>query len=86
MIQIDGPRLRVFIKFTNGVCMHRLLQDTAGTQGFKHDTGELSQVNISIAGMGIRKDRIANLPPKVPDGTIRDNLTKYGEVKDNKEE
>jgi len=38
MIQIDGPR-RVFIKFTNGIRMHRLLQDTAGTQEFTHDTG-----------------------------------------------
>jgi hypothetical protein len=62
--------------------MHRLLQDTAGTLEFKHDTGKLSQVNISIAGMGIRKVRKANLPPEVPDRTIRDNLAKYGEVKD----
>ena len=28
MIQIDGRSRRVFIKFTNGVRMHRLLQDT----------------------------------------------------------
>ena len=63
----------------------RLLQDTAGTQEFKHDTGELSQVHISVAGMEIRKVRIANLPPEVPDRTIRDNLVKYGEVKDIKE-
>ena len=66
--------------------MHRLLQDTAGAQEFKHDTGELSQVHISIAGMGIRKVRIANVPPEVPDRTIRDNLAKYGEVKDIEEE
>ena len=85
MIQIDGPR-RVFIKFTNGVRMDRLLQDTAGTQEFEHDTGELSQVHISMAGMGIRKVRKANLPPEVPDRTIRNNLAKYGEVKDIKEE
>ena len=86
MIQIDGPRRRVFIKFTNGVRMQRLLQDTAGTQEFKHETGELSQVNIWIAWMGIRKVRIANLPSEVPDRTIRDNLSKYGEMKDIKEE
>ena len=36
--------------------------------------------------MGIRKVGIANLPPEVPDRTIRDNLAKYGEVKDIKEE
>jgi hypothetical protein len=66
--------------------MHRLLQDTAGTQEFKHDTGEFSQVHISKGGMGIRKVRIANLPPEVPDRTIRDNLAKHGEVNDIKEE
>jgi hypothetical protein len=86
MIQIDGPRRRVFINFTNGVRMHRLLRDTAGTLEFKHDTDELSQVHIAIAGMEMRKVRIANLPPEVPDLTIRDNLAKYGEVKDIKEE
>jgi hypothetical protein len=86
MIQIDGPRRRVFIKFINGVRMDRLLQDTARTQEFKHDTGELSQVHISNAGMGIRKVRIANLPPEVPVRTIKDNLAEYGEVKDIKEE
>jgi len=36
--------------------------------------------------MGIRKVGIANLPPEVPDRTIRDNLAKYGEVKNIKEE
>jgi len=35
--------------------------------------------------MGIRKVRIANLPPELPDRTIRDKLAKYGEVKDAKE-
>jgi len=34
--------------------------------------------------MGIRKVRIANLSPEVPDSTIRDNLVKYGEVKASK--
>ena len=76
MIQIDGPRHHVFIKFTNGLRMHRLLQDNAATQEFKHDTGELSQVHVSIAGMKIQKVRIANLPPEVPDRTIRDNMGK----------
>ena len=56
------------------------------TLEFKHDTGKLSQVHIAIAGMEMRKVRIANLPPEVPDYTIRDNLAKYGEVKDIKEE
>jgi len=66
--------------------MHRLLRDTDGTLEFKHDTGELSQVHNAIAGMEMRKFRIGNLPPKVPDRTIRDSLAKYGEVKDIKKE
>jgi len=47
MIQIDGPRRRDFIRFSNGVRMQRLLRDTAGTLEFKHDTGELCQVQIA---------------------------------------
>jgi len=32
--------------------------------------------------MGMRRVRLANLPPEVPDRVLRDMLTKYGEVKD----
>ena len=32
--------------------------------------------------MGVRRIRIANLPPEVPDRTIREMLTKYDEVND----
>jgi hypothetical protein len=36
--------------------------------------------------MGIKKIRIASLPPEVTENTIRDSLTKYGEVKNIREE
>jgi hypothetical protein len=35
----------------------------------------------SYPGMGLKKVRIANLPPEVPDGTVRDTLAQYGEVR-----
>jgi hypothetical protein len=38
-------------------------------------------VKVEIAGLGVKRVRIANLPPEIPDMTIRDALTKYGEVK-----
>jgi hypothetical protein len=36
--------------------------------------------------MGLRKIRIANLPPEVSDKTLRDIMSKYGDVKDVTEE
>jgi hypothetical protein len=65
--------------------MQNVLRDTVGTLEFRHDNGELSQVHTEKAGMGMRI-RIANLQPEVPDRTIRDISTKYGDVKDIKEE
>jgi hypothetical protein len=78
MIQIDGPRRHVFIKFTNTERMQQVLQKTNGQTEFRHDNGEVSKVNIEPAEMGVRRIRIANLPPEVNDRTIR----KYGEVKE----
>jgi hypothetical protein len=39
-----------------------------------------------MAGMRTRRARIANLPPEIPEGTIRANLTNYGEIKAIQEE
>ena len=85
MIQVNRPMRRVYLKFTSGEHMQTVLQDTKGQLEFRHDNGELSQVIIELAGMGMKKIRIANLPPEVTDHTLRDSLTKYGEVKDIKE-
>jgi hypothetical protein len=38
-------------------------------------------VNVEIAGIGIRRVRVAGLPPEVPKSAINDALAKYGEVK-----
>jgi hypothetical protein len=42
MIQIDGPRRRVYIKFNNSDRALSVLQETAGCREYRHDNGELS--------------------------------------------
>jgi hypothetical protein len=80
MIQIDGPRRRIYIKFNNSKRSLSVLQETAGRGEFHHETGELSIVHIEWAGMAVRRIRLANLPPEVTDRTIRGALNPYGEV------
>jgi hypothetical protein len=86
MIQIDGTRRRVYIKFVTEMQMRHVLSKTNGIQDFKHDNGEISQVHIEIAGMGMRTIRIANLPPEVQDNVIRNALGTYGDITEFKEE
>jgi hypothetical protein len=86
MVQVDGPGRRVYIKFTDNTRMQPLIQDTRGRLEFKHDNAVIKQVTVEIAGMGIKKVRIAKLPPEVPDRTLRDILTTYGDVKSITEE
>jgi len=74
MIQIDGTRRHVFIKFANGGRMLDMIDGTKGQQEYMHDNGEFSQVTTEIAGIGIRKIRIANLPPEVSDCMMKANL------------
>jgi len=70
MIQVDGIKRRVFIKFSNKIRMEELLEGTEGKCVYKHDTGELSQVNVELAGMGTKRLRIAGLSPEVKETTI----------------
>jgi hypothetical protein len=41
----------------------------------------LSLVYVEIAGMEMRRVRVAKLPQEVPDGILRVILTKYGTMK-----
>lgn len=82
MIQIDGPRRRIFTKFNTSDQTQSILQATKGQMEFQHNNGELSIVQIELASMGTRRIRITNLPPEVPDRTIRHRLSTYGEVKE----
>jgi hypothetical protein len=81
VIQIDGPRRQVFIKLKQSDELQAILQATNGIQVYKHSNGELSHVRIEITGMGTKHKRIANLPPEVPDGTLRTTLAQYGDIK-----
>jgi len=79
-IQVDGPRRRVYIKFTKEDRMKDVLQGTNGLLEFRHDNGEISQVRIEHAGMGTRKVRVAGLPPEVKEHSIKECLSNYGDI------
>jgi molybdenum cofactor biosynthesis enzyme MoaA len=66
--------------------MESRLQDIQRHQEYKHDNGEISIVTVERAVIGVRRIRVANLPPEVQDTVLRDTLSKYGDVKDIKEE
>jgi len=80
MIQVDGPRKHIYIKFTDEESMNTILQNTEGQLSFRHDNGEISKVFIEIVGMGTKKI-IASLPPEVKENEIRACMSRYGEVK-----
>ena len=82
MIQIDGPRRRVYVKFASTDRMQSILQNIQGQQKYKHDNGEISIVKVELAGMGVRRVRIVTLPPEVKEPALRDTMSKYGDVKD----
>jgi len=80
MIEIDGPGRRVFIRLNTSEQAQSILQTTKGQLEFRHDNGELSIVQLELAGIGIRRIRIANLPPELPGRIIRETLSTYGDV------
>jgi hypothetical protein len=57
------------------------LMSTNGQGKFRHTNGVISQFRIEAAGLGIRRVRIANLPPEVPDRAVRMGLNRYGDVR-----
>jgi len=61
--------------------MMTVLKLVKGQLECHHENGELFLVKVEIAGLVVKRVRIANLPTEIPDRTIRDALTKYGEVK-----
>jgi len=79
VIQIDGTCSQVFIKNTD---LHfvRILNAPNGETVYKHTTGEISPVQLMIAGMGTRRFRLANLSPELPNTTIRTFLSQYGDL------
>jgi CO/xanthine dehydrogenase FAD-binding subunit len=81
LVQVDGPRRHVYIKFRDYQRMQEILMSTNGHGELRHTNGEISKVRIEKAGLGTRRVRIANLPPEVPDRAIRMALGRYGGIK-----
>jgi hypothetical protein len=86
MIQVDGHKRQVFIKFVGKECVRELLRNTNGQAEYKRHTRELSLVTLAAAGMDTKRVRIVNLPPEVQDEAIRTALTPYGIVMNIREE
>jgi hypothetical protein len=86
MIQVNGPKRHVYIKFKNTGKLQQILNGNKEQYDFKHENGEISKVQIEHAGMGIGTIRIANLPPEVSERAIHSVLSRYGEVKEIKTE
>jgi hypothetical protein len=86
MIQVDGPKRQVYIKFKNTVKLQQIPNGNKEQYDFKHENRELSKAQIEHAGMGIRTIRNANLPPEVSERAIHSVLSRYGEVKEIKTE
>jgi hypothetical protein len=60
--------------------MKEILRGTSEICEYKHENGEISHVRIEIAGMGIKRLRIAGLQPELKESIIKDSLAEYGEV------
>jgi hypothetical protein len=86
MLQIDRPRHQVFIKIKQCNELQRIIQETNGLKEHKHSNGEILHVRIEMTGLGIKRIRIANLPPEVPEEPIRTAFAQYGDIKSIQEE
>jgi hypothetical protein len=51
IIQIDGTRRKVYVKFMNKERKMVVLNHVKGPIACRHENGELSMVNVEIAGM-----------------------------------
>jgi len=78
MIEIDGIKRQVFIKFVDNESVHALLRDTAGRTETNSPNREISIVNIDMTGMGTKRIRVANVPPEVHNDTLHESLASFG--------
>jgi hypothetical protein len=51
--------------------MQAILTATQWQVDFRHENGEISKVRIEAVGLGMRRVRVASLPPEVEDKTLK---------------
>ena len=76
MVQIDGPKRHLYLKFQVNERMQDVIQSTRGQVKYRPTSGEISIVPISTAGMGMIRVVIASLPSEVSDEVLRTVLSK----------
>jgi len=59
-----------------------ILVATQGKENFRHENGEISKVRFDSVGLGMRRVRVASLPPEVEDKTLKMALGAFGEIRD----
>jgi hypothetical protein len=80
MIQIDGIKRQVFIKMTNIEKVQAVINAMGGEIDYRYPTGQISTVNLAVAGLGTKRFRVANLPPEVSHDELGAALTPYGKT------
>ena len=71
----------MYINFAFSQYLQDLLHLTTGQSEYKHDNGEILQVEIEMAGMYMRRVSLANLPHVTPDDAVSFAFSQYGEIK-----
>ena len=80
MIQIDGPKRQVYIKLKEKDYVNTIIRNSEAQVMYKHNTWELSLVDIALAGMGFKKIWIASLQPEVPEEILGTTLARCGTI------
>jgi hypothetical protein len=80
-VQIDPIKRQVFIKFDDPDYAPLVVQRTNGAVTCKHSTGEITTVQIDLVGLGLKRVRVANVPPESGQERFRTALAPYGEVR-----